>query len=369
MSDDDWEWDDELGYMLGAVTVVYIADCWNLTFYAYPIDEFEYDDFGYDDFGYEPPNYDDDYFGGSAGNGGNGNSNNNNTEQFFYALDLSASGNGSVSPAGITNYAIKNTTVLITATPNNSLTVFGGWFEGGTLIGNESRHSITISNDRCITGMFYLAGDPCGELATKYRANTRLNNDIDNVLRNTLAPQNPNKEVGYLVTNTLGRENQPPGALSQMDIHFVPGKKYIELSHYHPGGTITPSASDLRFIYTAYEGNRMSNPNGFIFNIVTNTEILSIEVENIEKFKAFVKREEFDTDANFDTFKNNYRENIIKVRDSDYHINSTDRATKWLLENDSGLKFAKAKTINGENDWKALKLQNGKVETTNCNGI
>ena len=195
-----------------------------------------------------------------------------------------------------------------------------------------------------------------------------MNNNINNTLRAIMAPNNPGVEVGYLVTNILEREDQPPGAQSHMDIYFITGRKYIELSHYHPGETITPSASDLRFIYTAIEANWTSNPNGFIFNIVTNTEVLSIEVENIEKFKAFVKKEEFDKDANFDAFRNKYRNQIILVKAQDYYTNSVDRAIKWLLENDSGLKFAKAKTVNGENDWNAVKLQNGKIETTNCNG-
>ena len=305
----------------------------------------------------------------SSGDSGSGNPSVNTTveDQFLFTLELRASGDGSVSPAGITNYALKNTTVYITATPNNSLTVFGGWFENSTLISNDSRHAITISSSRCITGTFFLSGDPCGELSTKYRTNARMNNNINNTLRAIMAPNNPGVEVGYLVTNTLGREDQPPGTQSSISIHFKPNTIYTELSHIHPGGTITPSAADLRAMYTACNDGRINSSGGFIFNIVTSTEVLSLEIADVVKFKNFAKNK-LDTDENFDVFRENYRESVILIRSSDYHTNSADRAIKWLFDQDSGLKFAKAKTVNRENDWVVVNLDKGVVKIFNCNG-
>ena len=301
-----------------------------------------------------------------AGNGGGSpNAPSAKINDVMYSLELRVSGIGTVSPAGISTYPGGNS-AYITATPS-SLTVFGGWFENGGLIGNNYNHSIIMTANRCITGVFYPFDDPCGELARKYRTNTQMNNNINNVLRKTLRQRNPAVEHAYLVTNSNIREDQPPGGEDHVQVSLNANTIYVEITHLHPSEVPTPSSGDLLLMYRACNENRVIS--GVVFNIVTQTEVLSIEIANLSKFKAFALGR-FDTQENIDGhFSKKYRDEIIQVDNPDYKTNSTDRAIQWLSDNDAGLKFARAKTENGENNWVATKFdENGELSYINCNG-
>ena len=64
----------------------------------------------------------------------------------YYSLELIADGNGTVSPAGAKAYS-QNTSVSITATPRDSWTVFGGWFENGKDRGWRHNSRVVKSQD------------------------------------------------------------------------------------------------------------------------------------------------------------------------------------------------------------------------------
>ena len=311
--------------------------------------------------------------GGGGGGGGGSSGGNNNTdikeekEQFFYTLTLSATGNGSVSPAGVTSYALNNTSVLISATPANSLTVFSGWFENGTLISNEYRHSITISNNRCIVGTFYLSGDPCGELSTKYRANTRMNNDINNYLRPKIN-QNNTIEHGYLTSYIGNKEDQTPVGNDRMNVALYGGRKYIELVHSHPNGLLIPSVADLHSLYRITSGGFSNNPNEFMFIISSIDRAISLQIEDITKFEDFIFSLGLQTENGIEKIKKIYTENIVKSEQEMSIQAREDLVIKWLFTSGSGLKITKSELANKENNWKKIKLEDGSILYINCNG-
>ena len=315
---------------------------------------------------------DDGGFDGGGGGGSNGNGDNNN-ERYYPTLDLSANGDGEVSPSGVTYYN-PSQSVTLHANPRIS-NVFAGWFESSSLLSHSQSMNIQMNTDRYITGLFYNENSECGQLALKYRNNEKMNTLLDIVLRRTIAI-NGAIEYGAVVP-TAGTYRSVVGTAESVDLPVTPGLQYKEAHHSHTESmTLTPSPEDLQLILKIGSWEYGDNPpNGFIFTIINSTHTVAFEVENMARFTQFAKRQgfnELDT-KKFEKFKREYYRNIIKHNNDDYETNGLDRSIEWLLKNNSGLKVSKATIEQTEDssisDWTIVKWENNQLKTIKCNEL
>ena len=312
--------------------------------------------------------------GGSGGGDGDeedGNNNENNDtvdDQFLYVLSLHAEGPGTVSPEGISTYGIQNTTVPITATPYNSLSVFSGWIEDGKLISESYNYALNITQSRCITGVFFLAGqEDCAEILRKFRTNTRLNSGLNDYLRPKIIGNN-NHEHGYLSTYEGYKEDQIAIGEGSMNVILHERRKYVELIHSHPKAVLMPSAADLLALYKIITNGYAHDADNFMFVISSADRATSMQVEDMTKFEDLIYGLGLlSPGADMELIERLFGENIFLSRQEMDDIAREDIALKWLFDNDSGLKIVRSTLTDGENKWRGTEYKNGNVLYINCN--
>ena len=294
-------------------------------------------------------------------------------EDVTYSLELRARGNGSVSPAGISTH-YEGSSVTIMATPNNTSTVFTGWF-GQDITDHNLAVSIKMNSNRCITGTFYPIDSDCGKLALKYRNNDAMNRYLNLDLRQKILTIK-NVEHGVLISSTGEKRYVVDQTKTSASFAPLSRELYKEAHHSHPERrALAASPADLFVIVDMYNDNQMSSPNGFIFTISNSYETIALEVENITKYMAFAKKKGFDTKENLEYFGEYYKDSIIRYTGpADYDANGADRVIEWLLKNDSGIKVSKGILLvqsdgSKVNDWGLVAFENNKLKDINCMGL